>query len=527
MHVEVEPGERSRRGDSFIDGENIYPIEQEISLELPLGYSVDEDSVRPSSPIGIVLHVFYVNLLGEFRAYLRHIPFSADIFISTDAEEKRGVIAACFADWTLGRVTVKVVPNRGRDIAPKIVGFSEVYDHYEYVLHLHTKQSLHDTSLVGWRGYLLDTLLGSSDAVRGVFACFAAAPRLGMLAPQHIDYLRPWIRWVENYAIAEATAKRMGFDLPPPHAPLEFPSGSMFWARSAALRPLLDLRLSFESFAEESAQTDGTLAHAIERLYFHVCERAGYDWIKITAADQLHDQRNVVDVASNAELEQFLTRVPLRLSSNNESRLVEPKILSPSPKPRRMLHVLWRELLGKGRTVPAGTRLAIVLLGEAARDRKLARAAQLATTDLPYGVIGDVICFSADSTEWSVRNEALATGFASGADVALLVTRSGVLHPASGEAVLRMALAHAGAALIESSIVPDLSPRETDPQNLTQSWAGGPVLAFTRRLFEVTGGFAPGLEGEAAEREFSSRALAHGFAVLRCPLCLFAPAGQR
>src|SRR4051794_24828825 len=106
----------------------------------------------------------------------------------------------------------------------------------------------------------------------------------------------------------------MGFPLPQA-APLDFPSGSMFWARSAALRPLLDLHLSFDDFPAEAGQTDGTLAHAIERLYFLVCEQAGFDWLKITARGGLHEQSGVTAVSGPQDLDRFLARHRLRLTT--------------------------------------------------------------------------------------------------------------------------------------------------------------------------------------------------------------------
>jgi lipopolysaccharide biosynthesis protein len=57
----------------------------------------------------------------------------------------------------------------------------------------------------------------------------------------------------------------MGFDLSRVTS-LDFPSGSMFWARPDALRPILDLGLTLDEFPEEAGQVDGTVAHAIERL---------------------------------------------------------------------------------------------------------------------------------------------------------------------------------------------------------------------------------------------------------------------
>jgi lipopolysaccharide biosynthesis protein/GT2 family glycosyltransferase len=233
----------------------------------------------PIPRLAVLLHAYYVETLPIFQEYLERIRFPFTLFVSTDTEEKKRRIDQEFVAWENGRVEVRVMENRGRDTAPKLVGFRDVYDEYPYVLQLHSKQSLHEEGLTDWLRVLLDSLLGSHEAVVRVFLAFERSPDLGMIAPVIFTPNKPFMVWAPNFDICRSLTARMGVSITT-ESPLDFPAGSMFWARSAALRPLLDLNLSFEDFPEETGQTDGTLAHAIERLYFYSCELAGFYWTR-------------------------------------------------------------------------------------------------------------------------------------------------------------------------------------------------------------------------------------------------------
>jgi O-antigen biosynthesis protein len=306
------------------------PIEQDYSFAVPLSYS---PTPLPQPPaLAVICHMFHMDFLDEIPEYLGNIPFPADLFISTDTLGKHDLIEHRFGDWDKGRVTVRIMPNRGRDLAPKLVGFRDVHDRYEYVLHLHSKASRHDKLLAPWRGFLLENLLGSKEIVYSVFEVFFRQPQIGIVFPQHYEYIRHWLDWGSNYALAQALATRLGVALSPQQT-LDFPSGSMFWARAAALRPLLELGLSFSDFPPETAQTDGTLGHAIERLYLYACERAGFGWLKLANPALYIDTRTMVEITSPTVLGQYVMKHSVRLSGPNPPTRLEraPPVIEDVP----------------------------------------------------------------------------------------------------------------------------------------------------------------------------------------------------
>src|SRR5262249_13012858 len=138
-----------------------------------------------------------------------------------------------------------------------------------------------------------------------------------------------------------------------------FPSGSMFWARSAALRPLLDLNLSYGDFPEEAGQIDGTPAHAIERLYYYACERAGFTWLKVAHPELFAHTPAIVPIDSAPALDRFISKHGRRLPGDDlpEPRAVHPPgLLRPA---KGLISRLGAKALGRDLDITQDTRVAI------------------------------------------------------------------------------------------------------------------------------------------------------------------------
>lgn len=267
------------------------PPTNDYSLLIPFNYNVT--LLNPSPKIAVICHIFYTDLLEEIISYLNNIPYKLDLFITTDSNEKYNLIKERFINWGRGEFTIKIVENRGRDIAPKLLNWDNVYETYEYFLHIHTKKSLYESTLENWRLYLYDSLIGSEEIVKSIFEAFNSDKKIGIIAPQHFANIKHEIGWGWNFDEAKKFAKKIGINLSI-NKPIDFPSGSMFWARSEAIKPLLESGLTIDDFPIESGQNDNTLSHVIERLYFYFCEKSEYKWIKIINQDkELNPERSL------------------------------------------------------------------------------------------------------------------------------------------------------------------------------------------------------------------------------------------
>lgn len=221
------------------------------------------------------LHLFHVNMAGEFAKYLNFIKVPFTLLISVPSVQDLGI--ADFFKSTVAAVDqciAKVVENRGRDVSSWVVYFHrEIRDH-DLFLHLHSKKSDYNAAYNGWRKFLLHNTVGSETVVAYILNLFAKHETIGLVYPPYFSALPGQPKWGANRDIASRLANRLGLPSVPAECP-DFPSGSFFWCRVKCLMPLLSAELSGLDFDEEKGQLDGTLAHAIERLLGIMPKHAG------------------------------------------------------------------------------------------------------------------------------------------------------------------------------------------------------------------------------------------------------------
>jgi predicted HAD superfamily hydrolase len=228
--------------------------------------------------IAVHAHVFYPDLAQEFADYFDNMPFAYDLFVSVPDTNAEQICVKHFSGLKqCANLKVAVVPNRGRDIAPFFVTFGGELQSYDFIAHVHTKKSLYNRGKTdGWREYLLGGLFGGEKRVRQIFGLFESDKQLGLVYPQNCAQVPYYANaWLANRGSAQVWCSRLGIE-EIPEGYFHFPVGSMFWARTDALRPLLEAGIRIEDFPEESGQTDGTLAHCLERMLGVVPVKSGY-----------------------------------------------------------------------------------------------------------------------------------------------------------------------------------------------------------------------------------------------------------
>lgn len=277
--------------DNLLRLENMADLKKNMQWNycLPSSYTNTAETVSDMR-IALFMHIYFEDLIDECKKYVEAMPANADLYITTNTEKNVELIKEKYSDISCGKMVVKAVPNRGRDVGPFLMELQDHIDEYDVVCHAHDKKAGQvSPGTVGLSfGYkCFENTLGSKDYVENVLKVFKNNPRAGMLCPPPPNhgayYITLGLEWGLNFENTKQLMNELGIVAPinekkEPIAAL----GSYFWARTDALKPVFEnKKWTYDDFPQEPIADDGTYLHAIERIYPFAAQSAGYysGWI--------------------------------------------------------------------------------------------------------------------------------------------------------------------------------------------------------------------------------------------------------
>ncbi len=234
------------------EGRNVYAEEQKATL------------ISAKTPsIAVICHLYYVDLWSELAYYIKNIPFRFDLFVSLSGDHIENKKALVLDDFPFARI--KTLENVGRDVYPFHIFIKEIHDEgYELFCKIHSKRGHTDYGDL-WRKIMLESLLGSKNLITKVVNAFNTESKLGAVGPESLyKSAEALIYGNEKHLKKIWSSLFPGGKLPKDWG---FFAGTMFWGRTEAFSPLIDVVNKNLSFEPENSIADGQLAHALERIY--------------------------------------------------------------------------------------------------------------------------------------------------------------------------------------------------------------------------------------------------------------------
>jgi lipopolysaccharide biosynthesis protein len=226
--------------------------------------------------IAVHVHVYFLELFSDIFDRLCELKLPLDLFISVPSSMVRDSIQKMTKDYIIGGVDIRIVPNRGRDIGPLLTEFNvDILNKYDIVGHFHTKKScdINDLALGDfWYTFLLENLLGGKHPMATlIISKMCLDENIGLVYADDPNV----VGWTKNFTITLELARQFDIHIPPGKY-FNFPVGSMFWARTNAIRQILGKGFGWTDYPEEPIPYDGTMLHAIERLWPFIVKNNGY-----------------------------------------------------------------------------------------------------------------------------------------------------------------------------------------------------------------------------------------------------------
>ena len=267
---------------------NIATIKADLGLNYILPKNLSNSKKVNLKDAVMVAYLYHEDLMPKCVKYLCNVPKDIKIVVAVNTQEKKLLAEKLFENS--GRpCEVRLVNQRGRDLAALYVDCADLFKKFKYLGFIHDKKNIHAgvpiTSGEEYFNILWKNFLPSEIFVKNTLATLEEDSNLGILAtppPYHgtygafffVDFL--WtadstfdktLKLAETLKIPAAFFNR---NLPPPTI------GNVFWCRTAALKKITDKIWTAEDFPPEPMPQDGTINKSLERILAFAAQAEGF-----------------------------------------------------------------------------------------------------------------------------------------------------------------------------------------------------------------------------------------------------------
>ena len=254
-----------------------------LNYILPTDYKLKENDLS-NDKLLLIFHIYFEDLIDESIRYMKSMPVNSDILITLPKKELKSVLEEKIKELPYKNIEIKIIENRGRDVSSFLVGAKDRVMNYDYVCFMHDKKTAQlKPYCVGkdFRYKCYEGNLSSKSYVENILNLFKENEKLGILMPpppNHSNFYHTLgNEWASNLENTKKLSEKLKLKTKVHWAdePIS-PLGTMFWFRPKAMEKLFDYDWEYEDFPKEPNENDGTILHAVERIYGYVVQDAGY-----------------------------------------------------------------------------------------------------------------------------------------------------------------------------------------------------------------------------------------------------------
>lgn len=263
---------------------NIYDLKNNLNLNfiIPSRVIQSKGELKNKSAV-VIAHLFYEDLFDYCLKYLENVPDDIHVVITISSHDKKRRLESKCLGRKAEHFEIRMVEPRGRDLSALLVGCHDILLKYDYLCFVHDKKSIQKEYITVGESFcdlIWENMLKSQEYICNILDFFEEHSEIGLLTPPNVyhgtyycsavDYWTNCYGKVKQLAGALNLSSNIRREKPPVSV------GTAFWCKTEGLKNLFEFPFSYEDFPEEPLPGDGSVNHAIERIFPFVSQHHGF-----------------------------------------------------------------------------------------------------------------------------------------------------------------------------------------------------------------------------------------------------------